>query len=137
MECGLLSSRRAFEVMSAPPVTVGLEARLSEAARIMYSSNVGSVVVVDESGRLAGILTRRDVLRLVATGEAARDPPVYSVMSASVITAHPEDDLASVLARMKAAGVKHIVVVDEDERPRGVVSMWDIMSLLAGECVEK
>jgi len=132
--CDLLSSRRVLEVMSSPPVSVGLGARLSEAARVMYSNNVGSVVVLDESGGLAGILTRRDVLRLVATGEAARDPPVSSVMSASVVTVGEGESLAEALARMRAAGVKHLVVVDEAERPVGVLSMWDVLRVLAGEC---
>ena len=120
--------------MSAPPVTVRGEASLREAAKVMYDSNVGSVVVVD-GGRLQGILTRRDVLRLVASGDALRDPKVSSVMATSVITASPEETLSSILDKMRQAGVKHVVIVDEEERPLGVVSMWDILSLLARECL--
>jgi len=133
-ECSLLSSRRVLEVMSSPPVSVEPGARLSEAARVMYSNNVGSVIVLDEDGGLAGILTRRDVLRLVATGAAARDPPVSSVMSTSVVTVADRESLAEALARMRAAGVKHLVVVDSAERPVGVLSMWDVLRELAGEC---
>ncbi len=135
-ECSILRERLAYEVMSTPPVTVGLDASVSEASRVMYTNNVGSVVVVDGEGRVAGILTRRDILRLVATGEAARDPKVESVMAAGVVTAGERDSLSSILSRMRAAGVKHVVVVDEGERPVGVVSMWDILGLLAGECIE-
>ncbi len=132
--CGGLERRRVYEVMSTPPVTVGVDASLVDAARAMYESNVGSVVVVDDNGGLAGIVTRRDVIYLVATGEARRNPRVSSVMSASVITASPEEDLATVLDRMRSAGVRHIVVV-EGGRPVGVVSMWDIMNTVWRECV--
>ena len=71
---------------------------------------------------------------MVATGEARRNPRVSSVMSASVITAGPEEDLATVLDRMRSAGVRHIVVV-EDGKPVGVVSMWDILTTVWRECL--
>ena len=54
--CGELERRRVYEVMSTPPVTVGVDASLIDAARAMYESNVGSVVVVDDNGGLAGIV---------------------------------------------------------------------------------
>ncbi len=127
--------KKAYEVMSSPVVSVRSWESLEDAARAMYSSNVGSVVVVDEDGRLAGIVTRKDVLYLVAVGEAKRNPRVSTIMSSSVITARENDTLGVILSRMTEAGIKHVVIIDEDERPVGVVSMWDILMAIAGECL--
>ena len=55
------------DLMSAPAVTCGAEATLSEAAEQMRTAEIGSVVVTDE-GKVAGILTERDLLRAAAAG---------------------------------------------------------------------
>jgi CBS domain-containing protein len=133
--CDVLN-RKIYEIMSTPPITTSTDATLIDAAKAMYESNVGSVVVVDEKGELAGIVTRRDVLYLVATGEARRNPRVSTIMTTSVITVSPTEDLATALDRMRNAGIKHIVVT-ENNKPIGVVSMWDIMNAVWRECVER
>ncbi len=137
-ECGILASVRVGSVMSSPPIAVGVESSIMDAARAMYEGNVGSVVVVDSRGRLAGILTRRDLIYLVASGEIARNPPVRIYMSESVITCRPDEPLLAVAERMRSAGVRHVVVVDPSSpvRPVGVVSLWDILRVLAGRCVD-
>ncbi len=134
VECRVLDSARALDIMSSPVLTVSPDASLRDAARVMYEGNVGSVVVVDGEGRPVGVLTRRDILYLYASGEACRDPPVRVYMKEPVLTCAPEDSLGEVLRRMRGAGVRHIVVVEGD-RPVGVVSMYDILVFLAGECV--
>lgn len=127
--------RRAYEVMSTPVVSIQPDSTLEEASRVMYESNVGSVVVVEPGGRLAGILTRRDVLYLVASGEARRNPRVSTVMATSVITGSMDEELSSILSKMKTAGVKHVVVVDDEDKPVGIVSMWDVLMSVARECL--
>ena len=134
-ECRVLDSTRVYQAMSSPVITVPPTASLREAARIMYESNVGSAIVVDDDGRPLGVVTRRDILYLYASGEACRDPPVRVYMKEPVLTCSPEDTLGEVLRRMRAAGVRHMVVVDDGGRAVGVVSMYDILVLLAGECL--
>jgi CBS-domain-containing membrane protein len=57
---------KAGQAMSAPPLTVGPDASLPAAARIMYHRNVGRLLVVDNNGRLQGIVTRSDLLKVHA-----------------------------------------------------------------------
>jgi CBS domain-containing protein len=52
----------AAELMSAPPVTIGADASVADAAKLMYERGVKRLPVVDSSGRLAGIVSRIDVL---------------------------------------------------------------------------
>jgi CBS domain-containing protein len=54
----------AVQVMSAPPLTIGPDASLPAAARVMYRSNVGRLLVVDDNGRLRGIVSRSDLLKV-------------------------------------------------------------------------
>lgn len=135
-ECRGLN-KSAFEIMSTPVVVANLEETLQDAARRMYESNVGSVVVVDKDGGLAGILSRRDILYLVASGEARKNPSLSTVMTASVITGAPNESLSSILDKMRSAGVKHIVIVDDEGKPIGMVSMWDILMSIARECLDE
>jgi len=127
--------KTAYQVMSTPVVVASAEEFLEDAARRMYESNVGSIVIVDQDNKLVGILSRRDVLYLVATGEARKNPRVSTVMTASVITGSSNERLASLLQKMRSAGVKHIVIVDGEDRPIGIVSMWDILMSIARECL--
>lgn len=129
--------RKAVEVMSTPTIVARMNDTLEDAARLMYESGVGSIVVVDDDGRLAGILTRRDVLYLVAKGEAKRNPRLSTIMSTSVITGSPDEALSSILHKMRDAGVKHVVIVDDKEKPVGIVSMWDILMSIARECLSE
>jgi len=126
----------AYLAMSTPPITAPSTARLWEASRLMYEAGVGSVIVVDASGRVAGILTARDVLRLLATGVAARNPPLSDVMSLNVVTASPEEPLSAIADRMREAGVRHVPIVDAEGRPVGIVSQTDLLRHLV-ECLRE
>jgi CBS domain-containing protein len=54
----------AADVMTAPPITVGIDASLAAAARLMQEKNVRRLVVVDAQGRIAGIVSRSDLLHV-------------------------------------------------------------------------
>ena len=136
-ECRILAEKTASDVMSSPVLTVSPEDTISKAARLMYEGNVGSVVVVDDMGKAVGILTRRDIIYLVAMGLTRRDPLVRIYMKEPVLYCQPDDTLKEVLRRMKAAGVRHIVVSSEPGKaPLGIVSMYDILTTLAGACLD-
>ena len=137
VECNLLRTTRVYEIMSSPPVTIHKGESIEAAAKKMYDSGVGSVLVVDDEGRLAGIITRRDLILLLASGIARRNPPVERYMVESVITIREEDTADDALQRMREAGVRHLAVVDGEGRPIGVVSMFDILMLLARVCIEQ
>jgi CBS domain-containing protein len=126
----------AYMAMSTPPITVRASESLWQAARVMYEAGVGSVIVVDESGRVAGILTSRDILRLLALGVAARNPPVGDVMSVNVVTASRDESLGAIAERMREAGVRHVPIVDSEGRPLGIVTQTDLLRYLV-DCLGK
>jgi CBS domain-containing protein len=84
----------ASEVMTAPPITVTFDTSLSEAARHMQERNVRRLVVVDQRGRIAGIVSRSDLLQVfLRTDEELRDEIVRSLIPAVLLS---EDDAVGV-----------------------------------------
>lgn len=111
------------EVMSTDLLTVGEDATLIATAAAMNARRVGAVLVVRD-GRLAGILTERDVLRAAATGE-------LSGTVAEWMTPHPETVEADESAQhagviMIHGGFRHLPVLD-GTTPVGIVSIRDLM----------
>jgi CBS domain-containing protein len=71
----------AVEVMSGPPLTVGADASLPAAARMMYRNDVGRLLVADDDSRLRGIVTRSDLFKIHARLDAViRDEVVQRVL---------------------------------------------------------
>ena len=107
---------------------------IKKVAEIMYSNNVGSVLILDESNRLVGIFTERDLVRVVALG-IDLNKPVKEVMSTKVITASLNDSIVDAANKMLENWIRHLPVVDEKGRPVGVVSIRDVLKAYAASCV--
>jgi CBS-domain-containing membrane protein len=122
----------AGELMSQPAVTIGPDASLAEAARTMYARRVKRLPVVDENGRLIGIVSRvdilhifarpdeqirEDVIRKVVTGEFAIDPNAVKVAVASGIVTITGEAENQDLALHLLETVQHVEgVVDVRDR---------------------
>ncbi|MCS7117723.1 MAG: CBS domain-containing protein [Thaumarchaeota archaeon] len=115
------------DLMSAPSVTLSSDAKIDEVPSLMWENSVGSVLIVDQRGKLVGIVTERDVIYAASHGLLGRENPVSSIMSKDLLTASPEDDIASVIEKMRDHNVRHIPVVDAEGRPVGVVSARDVL----------
>jgi len=86
--------------------------------------NVGAVLVLT-NGRVSGILTERDVLRAVATGDVA-GTRVGAWMTRDPETIGPDDSTAHAASVMIHGGFRHLPVIDEG-RPVGIVSIRDLV----------
>jgi CBS domain-containing protein len=107
--------------------TLAADVSLESAARELHTRKVGALVVLDESGAVAGVLSERDVVREVARrGEKALEDRVSAAMSRSVITAHLQETVDEGLARMTDRRVRHLPVI-EDGRLVGIVSIGDLV----------
>jgi CBS domain-containing protein len=113
--------------MSSDLLSVEAGASIKEVAERMVERNVGAVLVLDD-GRLAGILTERDVLRAVARGlsDSAR---VGDCMTAHPETIAPDDTTEHAAVLMLHGGFRHLPVVEGDDLV-GVISIRDLVALL-------
>jgi len=97
------------------------------AVRVLVDHNIGGVVVMDGK-EVAGILTERDILRLVASKpDELRALEVGQVMTRDVIKVAPEDDLADVVEVMTENRIRHLPVIDKG-RVAGIVTIGDVVN---------
>jgi CBS domain-containing protein len=106
-------------VSAAPAATV------RQVAELMRERNVGSVVLVDEDGAIAGFVTDRDLALGALTD--GRDPgdPVAAHASSPVITATPGMDVEAAAELMVRHGVRRLPVLD-DGRLTGIITLDDL-----------
>ena len=108
---------------------VGIEATatLEAAAKLLAARRIGAVVIRGAAGRLAGILSERDIVRAVSEhGAAALDLPVGQAMTREVITCSEEDSCADIMEQMTAGKFRHLPVLREGELI-GLVSIGDVV----------
>ena len=115
----------AKDLMKTNLVTLPPSEPVSKAARLMKEHNIGSILIID-AGKLVGIFTERDLVRLVADG-APLDTSLGEVMTRDLVTVKPSDPAIRVICRMIEHNVRHIPVVDDEGRPVGIISGRDVM----------
>jgi CBS domain-containing protein len=115
--------------MTPATVTESRHDSLRAAAARMWRQQTGSLLVT-EGGRLAGIITERDVLRAVALGADPDKSSVDDVMTAEVFTVPPDTQIQDAARQMAARWIRHLPVA-EGEELLGVVSMRDMTGVLA------
>lgn len=114
-------------------VTVAPEDTVANAVATLKREGIGAVVVRQETGRIAGILSERDVVRALAEGGAdALSRPVSAVMTREVVTCERSDPVTAVMGRMHEGSFRHLPVT-ENGQVCDMVSMSDIVRYRLGE----
>jgi CBS domain-containing protein len=117
----------AREIMTRNVKSTRLDSSLRDVARIMKDEDCGIVPVVDERGRLRGLLTDRDlVIRTLAEGRPPDTLLARDVMTDDVEAVTPDEDIHSIIALMGRRQVRRVPVVERDDRLVGIISMADI-----------
>jgi predicted transcriptional regulator len=119
--------------MTPCPVTVEIGMRLVDALDRMYSDNIRHLPVVDGDGKLAGVLSTRDIAAVAAMGTL--DPEratVEDVMSTVPFACADHTPLIAVIERMEARRLGSVVVTRHD-KPAGVFTTTDALRVLRGE----
>lgn len=117
-------------------ISISPESNIVEACRMMGEKNVGCMVV-EERGKLCGILTDRDVA-LKVTGEK-RDPlktKVSEIMTRNPVRIPVDKGLRELTTLMHAQHVRRVPVVDGLDEVLGIVTMDDVIALISDEMAE-
>ncbi len=108
-------------------VTVGAGETISTVAGTLASEGLGAVVVADDAGGLAGIISERDIVRSFDQhGAALGDMTVDALMTRNVVTCAPDNSVEDVMKLMTEHLIRHLPVVG-DGGLLGVVSILDIV----------
>jgi CBS domain-containing protein len=113
------------------PIEVDQFTSLAKAVRQMNTHNIGCVLVTDGEDRLVGILSESDVLNRVAgLVEDLAQAMVADYMTPSPVAVREDNSIAHALHLMSIHGFRHLPLVDEGQRPTGVISFRDVVHYL-------
>jgi len=120
------------DIMSHPVVTCPADSTLDQAARLMWEFDCGIVPVIGDDGRLVGVVTDRDICMAAYTqGKALSAIPVGTAMATQVVAVHGEELIEQAEHLMRDSQIRRLPVLDNDNRPVGIVSMNDLARLAA------
>lgn len=126
-----VSNLQLRDIASSDVFTVTPDSSLDAAVRLFAEHHVSSLVVV-EAGKLLGIVTERDLVRLMCQG-SADGRLVREVMTAPVLTAREDLDFAAAQIMMTNRGIRHIVLVDAAGQMTGVATETDFRRHLGSD----
>lgn len=114
------------DAMTKPVQCCTPDTNLATAAALMWNSDCGALPVLDD-GRLAGIITDRDICIALGTRDLpAHELTVREVETANPQTCSPKDTVQQALTLMRDAHVRRLPVVDESGSLAGIISLSDI-----------
>lgn len=117
---------RVSQIMNSNVVCVTPDESTTLAARLLNRHNIGSLPVCSLDGRLKGIITDRDiVLRCVASENDPNTTKVGEIMSRSVVSVSPDDDVGEAARIMAGDQIRRLPVI-QDGRIVGMVSLGDM-----------
>ena len=108
-------------------ISIEPTADLAAAVKLLSAHRIGAVIIRGAGGRIAGILSERDIVRALAEhGPNALTLPVGQVMTRNVATCGEDDTVASIMERMTAGKFRHMPVVERDNLV-GLISIGDVV----------
>ena len=108
-------------------VTIEPTADLTAAVKLLAERRIGAVVILGADNRIAGILSERDIVRVLAQhGPTALNQPVGRVMTRDVKTCSEDDTIGGLMSRMTTGKFRHMPVVEQG-RLIGIVSIGDVV----------
>jgi CBS domain-containing protein len=118
------------QIMTKATVTDAPDDTVAEAASKMWQQQTGSLLVM-QSGKLIGIVTERDVLQTVGEGNDPKSMNLRDVMSTEVVTVSADVSVQSAAEIMFQKWFRHLPVVDSSGTVKGVISLRDLLTLVA------
>ncbi len=110
-------------------VTIKPDSSVGDAVSLLSELRIGAVVVSEDGRRPAGILSERDVVRVLGQeGGAVLERPVSDLMTRDVMTCTGGEEALDILDRMTRGRFRHLPVVDDDGMMIGLISIGDAVS---------
>ena len=118
------------DIMTLNPIACTPDTTIEAVARMMASHDCGEIPVLDLDQKPIGIITDRDITcRAVALGKNPLNMKALEIMSVPVVTVSPEMSIERVCAIMEVKLIRRVVVVDDQGKCCGVVSLTDIAKI--------
>lgn len=117
-----------------PVITIGADASVFEAVKLMAQHQIGALIVTGEADKkIVGIVTERDYARkIVLLDRSSKSTPVRDIMTHQVRYVRPTDTVEECMALMTAHRMRHLPVIDND-RLIGMISIGDLVKTIISE----
>ena len=123
-----LKTESMRQVQPVQPVCVEPDLSVRGVFQRLQQERRGAVLIC-EQGVLCGVFTERDALLMMAAGDVL-DVPIEQVMIRQPVTLRMEDSVATAIGKMSAGGYRRLPIVDEANRPVGIVKVSGILHYL-------
>ncbi|MEY7999957.1 CBS domain-containing protein [Clostridium sp. Mt-5] len=118
------------EIMRSHIIKLKKEDSLCKALNVMDNHNINGAPVVDEDGKLVGMIVKADIYRFLMEEGHYDTCPVDWVMSKDVVTAYSDENIFTVAKRLREKNIIAIPIIDDKNIVEGIVSIEDIMDYL-------
>jgi CBS domain-containing protein len=119
--------KNILSVKGSNVVSIEPTATVETAVRTLAHHKIGALLVLGPDRRIIGILSERDIVRVLAEqGAGALTQPLAQVMTRKVFTCSPSETIGVIMERMTAGKFRHVPVIDQDQVV-GVVSIGDVV----------
>ena len=114
------------DIMITPVITLSENASVLNAVKLMAENDIGCIVVTDSNGQVCGILSERDVIRVLGAKGFIENLKVKDIMSRNVYCMREENTIVEALRVMLERKIRHLPVVDNRSTLKGIVSLRDV-----------
>ena len=121
---------KVSEIMTKAAVTDAPDDTLAEAASKMRQQQTGSLLIM-EGAKLSGIVTERDVLKVVGDGQDPKSVSIRDVMTPDPVTVDPDSSIQEAARIMFDKWFRHLPVTTGDGEVVGIISLRDLLTLVA------
>ena len=123
-----LPTLKVSDIITRSMITISSDATVLEASKRMVRDNVGLLVVCDtkDKTKLVGVVSERDIIRSIVSPGGLPEK-VSAITTREVVTVNASADVAEAAKAMNKHRIRHVVVVDDHNLPKGVVSLRDLV----------
>jgi CBS domain-containing protein len=122
-----MTVRKILNLKGSDVVTIAPEKKLLDAIALLTKHRIGALIVTGKGGEVAGVLSERDIVRLLSNKDANRfENAVSSAMTTAVKSCSPDDTIQHVMQVMTAGRFRHMPVVEKGKLA-GVISIGDVV----------
>ena len=120
-----LLQNKGFDIWSVTPDTL-----IIDALKLMADKEIGALLVLDEAGKLMGIMSERDYARkIILQGKSSKTTAVGEIMTEKVVYVRPEQSVETCMALMTSRNIRHLPVMEGGQLV-GLISMRDVVGAI-------
>ena len=114
------------------PIVASVDATTKYAIELLQNHHIGCALVVDKDGKLEGIYSERDIVQKWALSDIAPEElALTEIMTPEPASLRRDATISAALYLMSKGGFRHLPIVDENNRPVGIISIKDVMDYIS------